>query len=662
MTTELLSEPTTSPAESRVATRFAEFLRASVTYQVEAGFRGYNLVRHGGRFCGLSLRLGAVDLSRTCVATLREFQEQRLCFVAASIAELKQQIAEHGYRLSPELLEQGFHGFNLVAFQDRVFALATKLGAVNLPGADEATLSAWQAAHTCFVAESVAGLKAQIEEFVAPAAPSDVASNEPVGDEYREHRLVEHSGVWHAVPRNLGRLNLDSPALRHLPQILSTKNRGDLCSAIDRALAVRPPAAAPQLVTANHRGHAIYSYCGLHLACEAARGELDLGRWRAGQFGRCFAHETLVGVKQAIDEAVGAVPVVRTGRTLLVCDASPARVNEIIAQHGLADVTLLVTDRAQRWPALPTLVYQPDAPGFIDSLRAGNFELVVVPYGPKLGNVAWERLASFFCRQLLAIFSDGTTRLYRNDHFSRILYNMAYLRSMYAQVPAVAGQRVLEVGCSDGLPSDLVAHEAPASVVGVDMLDNMGLLYAHPRVAFQKLDATTLPFADRSFDLAYSIATFEHVDEPLAAFNEMKRVLRPGGYGYVQTAPFYYSPFGHHMFGYFDHSPWIHVRRSKAEIVEYAHQSGLAAKIESARGGTAENYIEAMINLHHVNGKLLHEYGVEAFGAQAGVEIVRFQPSYEGEHLLTPEILAECRPVRREDLITHGFELVFRVK
>jgi hypothetical protein len=116
------------------------------------------------------------------------------------------------------------------------------------------------------------------------------------------------------------------------------------------------------------------------------------------------------------------------------------------------------------------------------------------------------------------------------------------------------------------------------------------------------------------------------------------------------------------MFGYFDDYPWIHVRLSKCEIAEYARQSGIAAKIESARGGMAESYIEAMINLHHVNGKLLDEYGVEEFGAQPGVEIVSFQRTYEGENLVTPEIMAEVKPVRREDLITHGFELVFRVK
>jgi len=196
----------------------------------------------------------------------------------------------------------------------------------------------------------------------------------------------------------------------------------------------------------------------------------------------------------------------------------------------------------------------------------------------------------------------------------------------------------------------------------VDMLQTVGLRYNNPRCKFHHLDATTLPFADSSFDLVYSIATFEHVSDPLETLKTIKRLLRPGGYGYIQAAPLYYSPFGHHMFGYFDHYPWIHVRLSKTEISEYARANGIAAKIEAARGGRAEDYIESMINLHHINGKLLHEYKLEEFASLPGVEIIKYTPSFEGENLITPEILAQTQPVQREDLVTHGFELVFRVK
>lgn len=49
------------------------------------------------------------------------------------------------------------------------------------------------------------------------------------------------------------------------------------------------------------------------------------------------------------------------------------------------------------------------------------------------------------------------------------------------------------------------------------------------RLRFQQCDATNMPFADNSFDLAYSINVFEHLPDPRAVFRNFKRVIKPGG-------------------------------------------------------------------------------------------------------------------------------------
>jgi SAM-dependent methyltransferase len=43
-------------------------------------------------------------------------------------------------------------------------------------------------------------------------------------------------------------------------------------------------------------------------------------------------------------------------------------------------------------------------------------------------------------------------------------------------------------------------------------------------------EATKLPFADASFDLVTCLDVVEHLDDDIAAFEEMRRVLRPGGH------------------------------------------------------------------------------------------------------------------------------------
>jgi ubiquinone/menaquinone biosynthesis C-methylase UbiE len=656
LTLELDAAPALLPREAELCRRFAAFLRASVTYMVEANFQGYNLVRHDGQFYGLSLSLGAIDLSRTPADRVQDLQQRRLCFVADDLEGLKKQIAACAFRGAPELIEQNYRGFNLVAFQDKFIALACSLGAVDLGSTEPAVLQGWQDWGTAVVATSVEALKEAVDRLNSPAPETE----KPLEAEYRQYQIAQYQDIYYAIPKRLGRLNLEQPAERNLPEVLSTRHRPDLRRQIDRALANRLAVPLPALLEREYRGFSIYSFGPLYLACESARSALDLDAVRHRQHGPFFSSQNLPGLKQQLDEAIGGIKPTRPENALLICPGGDLR--PLLDRLGFSRVTLLLTDPRQERLGLPAFLYEANSPALLDKLRAAHFDCVVAPYGSQLGTIAWEHFASQFCRQLLAVYPDGPWRFYRDDHFNRILYNMAYLRSMFSHVPSLAGQRVLEVGCSDGLTCDIVAREKPASIVGVDMLDTTGLLYPNPRCTFRKLDATHLPFDDRTFDLVYSIATFEHVSDPLAAFHEMKRVLKPGGFGYVQTAPFYYSPFGHHMFGYFDDYPWIHVRLAKAEIVEYAQKTGAAAKIEAARGGRAQDYIEAMINLHHVNGKLPQEYGVEEFGAEPDVELVRFNRSTEGQNLLTPPILAECKPVSAEDLITHGFELVFRIK
>jgi hypothetical protein len=146
----------------------------------------------------------------------------------------------------------------------------------------------------------------------------------------------------------------------------------------------------------------------------------------------------------------------------------------------------------------------------------------------------------------------------------------------------------------------------------------------------------------------------------------MTRVTRPGGYGYVQAGPLYFSPFGHHMFGYFDEVPWIHLRRRPAEIVAYANAHGTDAALRRNLGRTAQHYVESMLTRDHINGKTLREYQLEEFMRRPDIEVLMFRPSHEGESLLTPdilrEILREHPGLTREDLIAHGFELAFRVR
>lgn len=82
--------------------------------------------------------------------------------------------------------------------------------------------------------------------------------------------------------------------------------------------------------------------------------------------------------------------------------------------------------------------------------------------------------------------------------------------------------RCLEVGCGRGAFQDVVSDWT-----GVDVA---GTLAAYIRKKFVVADAGDLPFADSSFDAAWSINALEHVARPERAMRELRRVVRDGGH------------------------------------------------------------------------------------------------------------------------------------
>lgn len=101
--------------------------------------------------------------------------------------------------------------------------------------------------------------------------------------------------------------------------------------------------------------------------------------------------------------------------------------------------------------------------------------------------------------------------------------------------------RVLELGCGVARIGRELAPLA-GSWFGADISSSILKIArrrtAHlPNVAFQELDRTALPFADASFDRAYSHLVLFHMDkEDLFMYLcELRRVLVPGGLLYFDT-------------------------------------------------------------------------------------------------------------------------------
>ena len=112
---------------------------------------------------------------------------------------------------------------------------------------------------------------------------------------------------------------------------------------------------------------------------------------------------------------------------------------------------------------------------------------------------------------------------------------------MRVRGPASAPLDVLDVGCNAGTQSRFWV--APGHrYLGVDINEPLVQL-ARQRAAaegspatFEVASATTLPFADGSFDVCLLPELLEHIADWETCLNEAARVLRPGGVMYVSTS------------------------------------------------------------------------------------------------------------------------------
>lgn len=96
------------------------------------------------------------------------------------------------------------------------------------------------------------------------------------------------------------------------------------------------------------------------------------------------------------------------------------------------------------------------------------------------------------------------------------------------------GDCILDVGCGTGSLTGVLS-ESPRvkNIVGVDLaevyLESARQTIQDKRVSFKVGDATSLPFADKSFDRAFSMLVLQFVPDAKKAVSEMRRVVRPGG-------------------------------------------------------------------------------------------------------------------------------------
>lgn len=102
-----------------------------------------------------------------------------------------------------------------------------------------------------------------------------------------------------------------------------------------------------------------------------------------------------------------------------------------------------------------------------------------------------------------------------------------------ARLPATEGVRLLDVGCGRGGPARRLAERHGFDVTGVDLVeDNVALAWGHARASgasFVVGDAAQLPVRGGAAAAATAVDALVYLPERRAVFEELARVLEPGG-------------------------------------------------------------------------------------------------------------------------------------
>lgn len=125
--------------------------------------------------------------------------------------------------------------------------------------------------------------------------------------------------------------------------------------------------------------------------------------------------------------------------------------------------------------------------------------------------------------------------LYRDRNFIRRFVHQSRFREVSKLIDHTKG-KILDIGSADGMFTKVILDKSEANeIVGIDVLRNSiewakNHWKSNKKMKFKVADAHKLPFRNRDFDAVFALEVLEHVFEPVRVLQEIKRVLKDGGY------------------------------------------------------------------------------------------------------------------------------------
>ncbi len=174
----------------------------------------------------------------------------------------------------------------------------------------------------------------------------------------------------------------------------------------------------------------------------------------------------------------------------------------------------------------------------------------------------------------------------------------------------------LELGCNDGMVCWALQKNGKSTVAidtrGAERFDERA---KREGVQLLQGDASCLPFKDETFDCVFEYAAMEHFMNPESVLQEAIRVVRTGGYIYLDGGLLYMSPSGLHAHDYIT-VPYCQFLFPREMIEQFSNERDFSAGyFEELNGWSLEEFRNLWDKYSHKLQKVKYKeiFGVEHF-------------------------------------------------
>lgn len=111
----------------------------------------------------------------------------------------------------------------------------------------------------------------------------------------------------------------------------------------------------------------------------------------------------------------------------------------------------------------------------------------------------------------------------------------------------IKGKLILDVGCGSGKLTNQLAKFSPKYIFGIDIHSGLDKVYESCHIVSNyeiiKADVFNLPFHKDLFDIVWCNGVIHHTPDPYLAFQNLTKVVKPGGLLYVWVYEKRFSPY-----------------------------------------------------------------------------------------------------------------------